>query len=123
MKLRHPAYALTLLLIACGDGSPVSESSFEEEPFRPVRILAFQSGDNAYVELSDDGEPSTRRTLLCTAPVCFDWRDEGSLPPVWRGALADARFGTTDQTDDAGNVMNEDVETVTELRFVSAADR
>ena len=85
--------------------------------YKPVTLNSFECGDNCYLELTEGVEGAAPAKLLCTARSCADWQQAGALPIALKNKGAKVKFGTTDQVDSAGNVMNRDVRAVVDLRI------
>ncbi len=82
-----------------------------------MTLSGFSCGDNCYLELTRGVEGAAPETILCTAPACAEWQAGGSLPAALRDTGAMVRFGTADQVDGSGTVMEHGVRAAVGLRI------
>jgi hypothetical protein len=70
-----------------------------------VTVTGFECGDNCYVTLRS-ADTGVERSVLCLAEPCRDWNAATEMPPEDIGRQYLARFGTGQQVDADGGVMD-----------------
>lgn len=127
MSPAHIASAALLALAACSapsnapssqDAETAATAPVSHDGYETVTLTGFECGDNCYVEIIEtDGDAP--ELVLCTADICWgDWQAEGVLPAELANTTARAKFGTADQVDNSGNVMEADMRAVIDLRLI-----
>lgn len=57
---------------------------YDRLEYKPITLNSLECGDNCYLELTAGTEGAAPRKVLCTAKLCWDWRDAGRLPAALR---------------------------------------
>lgn len=126
-----PLLAATIMLAGCGGQGEAEKVAVPAEAAAPapaeaaapaagwqrITISAYTCGDNCYLEYTVAGnvEPAG---AICNAAQCAPWFEAQAIPASELGRSYDVRFGTTNQVDGAGNLMESEFPAIIEMRPV-----
>lgn len=98
------------------DPTEQTASTAPGEDWRRITLVSYTCGDNCYLDYEDPNAPGEVAHAICLAANCGEWERAGALPVADRGRVIEANFGTTEQRDNAGTVMDANYTAVLEIR-------